>query len=193
MALRMSNNSLFAILLRSPWWYSVCIGLFFITLSVIFARGQYLPFGIFIALPFFGIAGYAGYKQFQQPSHKRILEVDQLARKMSATEVAEKIVSRYAEKGYETDVFKGAGAEFELARSYRKILLSTKRFKAANAGVEPLKQLVAVGEKEEATGYLYVALGEISEAARGYAKENNIELIQANRLTAFFDGKAVIE
>ncbi len=193
MALRMANNSLFAILLRSPWWYSVGIGLFFIALSVIFARGKYLPFGIFTALPFFAIAGYAGYKQYQQPSHKRVLEVDQLARKMSATEIAEKIASRYSENGYESNVFKGNGAEFELTRSYRKVLLSTKRFKVANTGIEPLKQLVAIGEKEEATGYLYVALGEISEAARDFAKENNIELIQAIRLAAFFDGKAVID
>lgn len=193
MAFRLAENSLFAILLRSPWWYSACAGLFFITLSGIIAGGKFLPLGVFIALPFLGIAGYAAYKQSKLPSQKRVLEVDQQARKMPHTEIAQKIASRYIEQGYDSKPFKSNRTDFELTRSYRKILLSSKRFKAANTGIEPLKQLVAIGEPEEATGYLYVALGEISAAARDYAKQNNIEIIQAHRLAAIFDGQAVIE
>jgi len=193
MAFKVSKNSLFAVLLRSPWWYSVLVGIVLIAISSVIFNAQYVALGVFSALPFFGIAGYAGYKQSQQPGLKRVLEVDEQARKMPATQVAEKIAESYREARFDSAVFKGNAADLELTRGHRKLLLSTRRFKAATTGVEPLKQLVAAGEKVEATGYLYVTLGELSDAARDYADKNDIEFIQANRLAAFFDGKATIE
>lgn len=193
MAFKMAKGSLFAVLLRSPWWYSVLIGLFFITASLPIADGEYLIFGITTALPFFGIAGYAAYQQAKLPSQKRVFEVVEQAREMRASEITEKIASRYIESGYDSKVFKGNAADLELTRGHRIVLLSSKRFKVGNTGVDPLKQLVAAGETAEATSYLYVALGEISEAARSYANQNNIELIQANELAAFFDGQVHIE
>ena len=193
MAFAMAKSSLFAVLLRSPWWYSVLIGLVIISISSVVVGGQYVLLGIFGALPFFGIAGYAGYKLSQLPSQKRVQEVDQQARKMPATQIAAKIADCYVKERYDSIVFKGNAADLELTRGNRTFLLSSKRFKVANTGIEPLKQLVAAGQKVEATGYLYVALGEISDAAREYANQNDIELIQADRLAAFFDHKARIE
>jgi restriction system protein len=193
MAFKMAKGSLFAVLLRSPWWYSVLIGLFFIAASLPIANGKYVILGITAALPFFGIAGYAAYKQSKLPSQKRVFEVAEQARKMRASEITDKIANRYVESGYESKMFKGNAADLELTRGHRIVLLSSKRFKVGNTGVDPLKQLVAAGETAEATGYLYVALGEISAAARTYASQNNIELIQANELTAFFDGQVQIE
>ena len=193
MALKMSQNSLFAILLRSAWWYSVLIGVVFIALSASIAGGQYIVLGIVSALPFFAIAAYAGYNQFQLPSGKRVLEVAEQARSMPAASIADKIANEYVKRRFDSTAFKGGAADLVLERGNRKLLLSTKRFKAANTGIEPLKKLVAAGERTEATGYLYVTLGDISAAAHDYAKQNNIELIQATELTAFFDEKANIE
>ena len=112
---------------------------------------------------------------------------------MPARQIAEKIAESYIEKRYDSRAFSGNEAELELERGNRKLLLCSKRFKAANTGIEPLKQLVSAGEKVEATGYLYVALGDISASARDYAQQNDIELIQAGRLAAFFDGQALID
>lgn len=193
MAFTMAKSSLFAILLRSSWWYSVLVGLVFLGVSLIIEDGKYLVLGIFGALPFLGIASYAGYKQSQLPGNKRVLEVAQQARKMPAAEIASNIADRYIEKRYDSTAFKGNAADLELTRGHQKILLCSKRFKVANTGIEPLKQLVAAGKNDEATGYLYVALGEISASAREYAKQNKIEFIQAARLAAFFDGKVNIE
>lgn len=189
MAFKMAENSLFAVLSRSAWWYSVLIGLCFIALSLIILSGKYLPLGIFSALPFFGIAAYSGYKQSQQPSRKRVIEVAEQARNMTAAQIAQKIADCYIEERYDSDAFKGNAADLILTRGNRTILLCSKRYKVGNTGIEPLKQLVAAGDKVEATGYLHVALGEISAAAREYANNNNIELIQADRLAGFFDKK----
>ncbi|MFK7997057.1 MAG: restriction endonuclease [Granulosicoccus sp.] len=189
----MSQSSLFAVLLRSPWWYSVLIGVAVIAMSAVIFDGKYVALGVFTSLPFLGIAGFAGYKQAKQPGKKRILEVAEQARKMPATQIAEKVASSYREARFDSVAFKGSAAELELSRGHLKLLLCSKRFKAANTGIDPLKQLVAAGERVEATGYLYVTLGEVSEAARSYASQHNIEIIQATRLTAFFDNKAGID
>ena len=193
MAFKMAKGSLFAVLLRSKWWYSVLIGLFVLVASLLFTDGQYVVLSISGALPFLGIGGYAAYKQFQLPSEKRVLEVTQEAQKMPAAIIAEKIAANYIKYGYESNAFKGNGADLELTQGSRKLLLCSKRFKVANTGIEPLKLLVAAGEQAGAIGFLYVALGEISATARDYAQKNNIELIQANRFTALFDGKAKID
>lgn len=193
MAFKMAENSLFAILLRSPWWYSVLIALFVIALSTMIARGQFLVVGISLAVPFLGIAGYSAFKQLQRPSPKRVAEVAAQARKMSAVQVAEKIAANYEQNRFEAEKFKGNAADMVLTRGYRKILLCSKRFKAANTGIEPLKQLVAAGENAEANAYLYVALGEISANARSFAKDNDIEFIQAALLAEHFGGKVKIE
>lgn len=193
MAFKMSENSLFAMLLRSPWWYSALIGVIVIAISVAIVGGQYALLGLFGALPFLGIAGYTGFKQLQQPSMKRIQQVQAEARQMSATQIANKIAESYEAIRFDVEKFKGNAADLELVRGNRKILLCAKRFKVGNTGIEPLKQMVAAGEHVEATSYLYVALGDISTAAKDYAAKNDIELIQAAKLAAYFDGKANVE
>jgi len=127
------------------------------------------------------------------PSQKRIQEVQTQAQSMTAVQIAKKIAANYEEVRFDTEPFKGNAADFVLTRGNRIILLSSKRFKVGNTGVEPLKKLVLAGEKHEATGYLYVALGEISVAARDYARANDIELVQADRLAEYFDGQANID
>lgn len=193
MAFQVAKGSLFAVLLRSPWWYSILIGLSLILISLAIMGGQYVILGVFSALPFFGIGGFAAYKQSQRPSRQRVLDVAQQARKMPPAKIAAKIAESYTKARYESSTFKGDAADLELTRGHRKLLLSSRRFKVGNTGIEPLKLLVTAGEGAEATGYLYVALGDISAAARNYANQNDIELIQAERLAAFFDDQAQIE
>lgn len=188
----MYKNSLFAVLLRSPWWYSVLIGLFFILASTAIANGKYVFLGVFTSLPFLGIAAYSGYKQSQLPSRKRILEVAEQVQKMRPAQIAEKIAEPYIEARFDSEPFKGEMANLALIRGNRTVLVSTKRFKAANTGIDPLKKLVASGEKLEATEYVFVVLGEISDAARDYAKQNSIKIVQAQELALYFDGKADI-
>ncbi|NQZ31226.1 MAG: restriction endonuclease [Oceanospirillaceae bacterium] len=193
MALKMAKGSLFALLLRSSWWYSILIALFILVASLLITDAQYVILSITGALPFFGIGVYAAYKQFQLPSKKRVLEITQQVQKMPAGEIAQRIAANYIKSGYEAVAFKGNGADLTLTRGNKILLLCNKRLKAANTGIEPLKVLVAAGKEVEAVGYLYVALGEITVTARDYAKQNNIELIELNRFATLFDGKAKID
>jgi len=188
MAFKMAENSLFAVLLRSPWWDSFLIAAFFIAVSVILGGNTYVILGITAALPFIGIGIAAAVRQSKLPSQKRIVEIAELAQTLPAKDIASKISESYINAGFEIAEFKPNTAELALTRGYRKILLSTKRFKASNTGVGPLKDLVQSGEEVEATSYVFVALGTVSDAAVEYASENKIEIIRAAKLAEFFDG-----
>ena len=188
MKFKMAHGSLFAVLMRSTWWYSALIALFAVAMGFVAFEGQYLIIGVAASLPFFGIAAYSAYNQAKRPAMKRVLAVQKAALKMSVSELAKTIADNYEKNNFSVVTFKGNEAELELERGRHKYLLSCKRFKAANTGIEPLKKLTAAGEKYEATGYLYVALGEISGNALEYAQKNKIELIQAEALTEYFDG-----
>ena len=65
MKFQMAKNSLFAILLRSPWWMSVAIA------AGLFAAARLvLPqaYAVFVGLPFLAIGCYVGARQLRAPS-----------------------------------------------------------------------------------------------------------------------------
>ena len=75
MIFKMREGSLFAVLLRSPWWYSVLIAFILMSISFLLVGSKYLIFGIALAFPFLVLAGLSGYRQLQRPGQKRVLEV----------------------------------------------------------------------------------------------------------------------
>ena len=62
--LKLHQNSLFAILLRSPWWISAMVGI-----GVALVLRLFLPieFAIFGGLPFLVIAAVAGWRELRRP------------------------------------------------------------------------------------------------------------------------------
>jgi len=95
MAFRMAHGSLFAVLLRSPWWYSALIAVALIAIGAAVVDGKYLILGVFTSFPFLGISGFALYKQSQLPSRERIVEIAEHAQQLSAMQVANKIAESY--------------------------------------------------------------------------------------------------
>ena len=63
MKLKMSEKSLFAILLRSPWWVSLAIVAVFVLASSALLPSPYVAFGMMGAFPFLVIAIMAAWRQ----------------------------------------------------------------------------------------------------------------------------------
>jgi restriction system protein len=61
-------------------------------------------------------------------------------------------------------------------------LVAAKRWKASSTGVEPLKELVAAGEKREAAECVYVLAGEMTQNAVGFAKKSKINWVRGAEL-----------
>ena len=184
----MNPNSLFAILIRSPWWISMAVGAGLFALARTLLPEAYAPYGIFTALPFFGIGGYAAWKQLRAPSPERVAAALEALRALPWDEFSAALAHALAREGYNVKPLAIAGAEFELTRSGRVTLVGCKRWKVARAGIEPLKELAAARKARDAHECLYVAAGEVTDNARAFAAENNIRVIESAELAALFPG-----
>lgn len=174
MKFQVPRNSLFAILLRSPWWISAAAA------AGIFAAARLvLPeiYAFFVALPFAAIGGYAGWQQRYAPSAARVAGTLQALRALSWDEFSGSVEDAYGRDGYTVSRAGGTGADFELVKAGRISLVGCKRWKAARTGIEPLRQLHAAGRARDAHECIYLFAGEITDNARVFAAEKNIRLV----------------
>ena len=72
MKLKMSEKSLFAILLRSPWWWSFLIAAVLVLLARVFLPEAFRAVGMLSALPFAVLAIIAAWRQRDKPSPERV-------------------------------------------------------------------------------------------------------------------------
>ena len=68
-------------------------------------------------------------------------------------------------------------ADFELRKGGRVALASCKRWKVAQTGIEPLRELVLAREAAGAQECIYVSAGELSQNARQFAAQKQIRLL----------------
>jgi restriction system protein len=181
MKLRMHENSLFAILLRSPWWIS-----FAIAALVVAAARLLVPIGyaIAVAAPFFGLGCVAAWKQLRAPSARKVEETLEAARGMSWADFSARLEKALERDGYVVKRLDEARADFEVRKDGRRALVCGRRWKAARAGIEPLRDLDAArrGRDVHVHEAIYVAAGEISDNARTFAAEKNIRLLHGAEL-----------
>ena len=193
MKLQMNKNSIFAVLLRSPWWLSVGLaaGIYAATRAVLPA--DYGLYGLFAALPFMVIAVYTAWQQVRAPSEESIAARMDALRALSWAEFSAGIEEAYRREGHTVVASGTAGADFELARAGRVALLGCKRWKVARTGIEPLRELDAARRSRDAHECIYVAAGEITDKARAFASERNIRLVHGAELAILFGKLPVVQ
>ena len=178
----MAKRSLFAVLSRSPWWLSVLLAA-----AVFMLVRQFMPDYAAAAstLPFLGIAGYAGWRQSRVPNPERVVEVLATLRAMSWQEFASIMEAGFCSEGYAVAVLTRGAADFELRKGGRVALAACKRWKVAQTGIEPLRELLLAKEAAGAQDCIYVAAGDLSQKARQFATQNGIRLLCEAELAQF--------
>jgi restriction system protein len=179
MKFQMHEKSLFAVLLRSPWWISIAIAAGLFVAARLVLPGDY---AFFVALPFLVIGAVAGWKQLRAPSAKRVAATLEAVRAMTWSDFSRALEDAFRRDGYTVSRMNGADADFEVTKAGRVALVSCKRWKVARTGIEPLRELYAAKRAREASECIYVAAGEITDNARRFATENNIRLAQGAEL-----------
>ncbi len=179
MKLKMPEKSLFATLLRAPWWVS-----FVVMLAVALAAGALLPdayktAGMLGAFPFFVIGLMAAWRQRNALSQARIDELTAQARAMAWREFSAVVESALRKQGFEVRPLSNGPADFEIEKNGRITLVSAKRWKAASVGAEPLRELLAAVETQEAYSCSCMSLGTFSQAAVALARQHPIQLLGA--------------
>ena len=171
MKLEMHKNSLFAVLLRSPWWISAGLALGLFALARVFLPTLYAAF---VPLPFAVIAVVAAWQQLRAPSASRIASALEVMRAMPSEDFCAALEAGFRRDGYEV---RRVGADFELRRAGRLTLATARRWKAMRTGIEPLRDLHAAGRALDAQDLIYVAAGEVTDNARVFATEKNIQVL----------------
>ena len=83
---KMAENSLFAILLRSPWWIALGIGVLLVLLMRVLLPPDYATPAMLGSFPFFVIAAMAAWKQLRAPSPAQIEQTVQRLQAMNSRE-----------------------------------------------------------------------------------------------------------
>jgi len=179
---KMAQNSLFAILLRSPWWVSLAIGATLALLSLALLPPQYRIVGALSGLPFVVIAGIALQRQWRLPSAARIAQTRDAVATMAWPAFAVLLEQAFQRDGYTVVRAAGEACDFELARDGRRTLVSARRWKSARIGLEALRALQDARRARDVSDAVFIGLGPLSDNAVPYAAEHGIAVWQAAEL-----------
>ena len=182
MKFKMAERSLFAVLLRSPWWISLAIAVAIALASRAMLPLQYFLFGAMGGLPFVVIAVIAGYRQWRAPSTAHVATTLTQIGAMSWRDFSVALEQALAREGFEARRLDGDAADFELLKAGRTVLLSGRRWKAARLGLEPFQSLEAARSAREASSSICVTTGEVTDNARQFAASHQIRVIQGMEL-----------
>jgi len=180
--LRMSDKSLFALLLRSPWWISIVLALVIALLVRALLPEPYSAVGALGGFPFFVIGIIAAWRQRHAPDPARMNQVLERLAAMSWREFSTGLEQLYASQGYAVSHLHAGAADLKLEKSGQVILVGAKRWKAAALGVEVVRDLVAARESANASSCISISLHPVTDKARHLAEENAVKLISEMEL-----------
>jgi restriction system protein len=179
---KMAENSLFALLLRSPWWISVTIAAVLALLAAALLPAEFRVVGAVSALPFVVIGAMAARRQWRLPSAAQVAQTLQAVGGMAWPEFARQLEEAFRRQGYQVERSNSGVVDFELQRQGRRMLVCAKRWKSARVGLEPLRALQAARAAADASDALFIGLGELTDNARPYASEHGITVWRAAEL-----------
>jgi restriction system protein len=181
MKFKMAPNSLFAVLLRSPWWISMVIALGVAAVAFALLPEQYRGLGAMGGFPFIVIGLIALWQQMRLPSARRSEEILRATAAMNWPEFSTLLEEGFAKQGYSVERLQGV-ADFALARQGATTLVAARRWKAARVGEEALQVLRDAAQARGDRNCMYVALGDLSAQAQAFAKRHQIHLMQGPAL-----------
>ncbi len=178
----MSEKSLFAMLLRSPWWISFAVAIAVSLAGFALLPERFKGAGLLSGFPFAVIGFIAMWKQRNTLTPQQIEEALQKLSSMSAREFTDKLAAEYERDGYKVTPFTKPGADLAIEKNGYTTLVNCKRWKAAAHGVEPVSELYAAMNTQDIGRGIYVALNAPSEAAGTFAANNGIQFMTGPKL-----------
>ncbi len=182
MPIKMKENSLFAILLRSRWWISFLVAAAVGLLAVALMPSPYKSLAAFSGAPFFVIGCMAAWRQFKAPAPAAVARTLERAMAMSSRDFLQAVEQGLRQRGYTVTPYAGPGADLRAEKDGQVLLMACRRWKAARHGIDTLRELEAAMHATGAASGAYVALGELTEQARRQAADSRIDVIRDARL-----------
>ncbi|MGH1360298.1 MAG: restriction endonuclease [Burkholderiaceae bacterium] len=178
----MAENSLFAMLMRAPWWASLGIASALVALSFAILPTDYVVFGLAAAVPFIVIAVLVLWKLAKQPRAAVVEAIDQRVRGLNAKAFGAELTQGFESTGHIVQAVKSDSVDLVVTKGWRVTVVSFRKWKAAHVGADPLKALFEARDQHEANGAMAVVLGDLSAPAAKFAEANNIQILRAEDL-----------
>ena len=125
MKLKMAENSLFAILLRKPWWISLAIAAGLSLVLAALLPDEYRVVGALSTFPFVVIAALAAWRQAQLPSASEVARTQESVVAMSWSAFSARLEEAFRHDGFEVRPGTAAPVDFELQRQGRRMSVSS--------------------------------------------------------------------
>ena len=180
----MSEKSLFAILLRSPWWWSFLIAAVMLLLARVFLPEAFRAVGMLSALPFGVLGVLAAWRQRDKPSPERVSQALTELANMSWKEFLPIMEQAFAQQGFSVTQLNSSAADLQLEKAGMITLVSCKRWKAATLGVEVLRDLKELQVSQDASYAACISLSLPTGVALKFAKTNGVQLICQDELAS---------
>jgi restriction system protein len=174
---KMAENSLFSILLRSPWWISMAIAATFVILSKAFLPDALWGYGAFGGSAFIVIGFLALKKQWHLPSASKVEAITEKLADMPWRTFADEIEKAFVRDGYTVKKIDGA-ADFAITKAGRTGIVSAKRWKAAQHSQENVEALYLAKEGHGAVDCTLITLAPLGDKAKRYANQHRVQLMQ---------------
>ena len=185
----MNKNSLFAVLLRSPWWISIALATALALVAAALLPADYRIAGALGATPFAVIGVMAAVRQWHLPSAARRAQTVEAVSTMSWPKFSALVEHAFRRDGYTVQRnSRGDAYDFELERKGRTMLVAARRWKSARTGLETLRALQSARDAKDAADALLIGLGELTDTARPFAAEHGIAVWQAAELAQALRG-----
>lgn len=188
MKLQPAKNSLFAILLRSPAWISFAIAAGLAGVAAALLPPDYRALGASAGLPFAVIGAIALWRHRQLPNEADIERTREAVARMTWPAFADLLAQAFQREGFTVQRGDGRAWDFELERNGQRLRVAARRWKSAQTGLDTLRALQASREADDVSGARVVGLGPLSDAARAFATEQQIEVWQAPELARALRG-----
>ena len=179
---KMSDRSLFAILLRSPWWMS-----FLLVAAISLASSALLPtdykvLGALCSLPFAVIGAMAAWRQRSLLSPAQADAVQSAMAAMHWREFSPLLSQAFVHQGYTVTALPQGLADFKLTRQGQTTLVCAKRWKAAAWGMDTLQALLDEREAHDATHLICVSLQAMPMPLKSFANQHRVTWLAGQSL-----------
>ncbi len=187
MKFKMAPNSVFAILLRKPWWISFVLASVFVLVAFALLPDDLQVVGSLGAIPFFVISGVAFVRQWNAPSERQVEALTQAVSVMGWADFSKALTQAYTAQDHAVRAIEG-GADLRLEREGRIALVAARRWKAARHGEEGVQALVDAMAREGASEAHYLTLGELTPGAQRLMRLHGVHSVQATQLAQLLRG-----
>lgn len=187
MKFKMAPNSVFAILLRKPWWISLLVASVWVLVAAALLPDDLRVVGALGSIPFFVISAVALVRQWNAPSAREVQAITEAVAAMAWTDLSRALTQAYTAQGHAVRAAEG-GADLRLEREGLTCLVAARRWKAARHGEESVQALVDAVQRAGASEGRYIALGELSAQAQRLVRQHGLVLVQGPELAQLLRG-----